>query len=236
MYSLCLGKVNKYRLFLKISGLRCIVSQMIQAQQILDNRKKELSRKQTENALLSRQIEAMGEKILKLVDSLKLGQEALAFCTDLADSRRGAMKGKIEAVITEAVRLIYGETYKVELSYSVKNNRSNLIIEMVRDTPAGEVRREIGGFGGGMADTISVPLRLMVLMGSKQTDKVCLLDECWKHMDLDRVELVGKFLRLLVDRLGMQILIYSHHDKIREFADRTYELTENNGISEVEAF
>jgi len=209
---------------------------MIQARQLLDDRKKELSRKEAENDLLKRQVETMGNKIIALVDSLKMGQEGLAFCEELANSRRGAMKGKIETVITEAVRLMYGDSYRVELSYSVKNNRSCLEIEMVRDTPAGEVRRDMGGFGGGMADTISVPLRLMVLMGSKQTDKVCILDECWKHMNLERVELVGKFLRLLSDRLGMQIVICSHHEKIREFADRTYEVTENSGVSKVEAF
>jgi Fe-S cluster assembly ATPase SufC len=165
-----------------------------------------------------------------------LGQEALAFCEELANSRRGAMKGKIETVITEAVRLLYGDSYKVELAYTVKNNRSCLEIEMVRDTPAGEVRRDMGGFGGGVADTISVPMRLMVLMGSKQTDKVCVLDECWKHIDTERVELVGKFLRLLAERLGMQIILCSHHEKIQEFADRTYEVSENNGVSKVEAF
>lgn len=209
---------------------------MTQARQVLDDRKKELARKQAENDLLKRQMDAMGQRILALTDSLKLGQEGLVFCEELANNRRGAMKGKIEAVITEAVRLIYGDTYRVELSYSVKNNRSCLEIEMVRETPAGEVRRDMGGFGGGMADTISVPLRLMVLIGSKQTDKVCILDECWKHMDLDRVELVGKFLRLLSDKLGMQIIMCSHHDKIRDFADRTYEVSETGGLSKVEAF
>lgn len=209
---------------------------MAQAQQTLDERKKELARKQAENDLLKRQIDTMGRKILELVDSLKLGQEGLAFCEDLANSRRGAMKGKIEKIVTEAVKMLYGDSYRVELSYSVKNNRSCLEIEMVRDTPAGEVRRDMEGYGGGMADTISVPLRLMVLMGSKQTDKVCILDECWKHMNLERIEMVGKFLRLLSDTLGMQILMCSHHDKIRDFADRTYEVSENNGVSKIETF
>lgn len=205
-------------------------------QQVLDDRKRELARKQAENALLKRQIESCEQKILELAESLQVGQEALAFLEDLANSRRGAMKGKIEAVVTEAVQLIYGSSYRIELSYSVKNNRSCLEIEMVRDTPSGEVRRDMGGFGGGVADTISVPLRLMVLIGSKQTDKVCVLDECWKHMDLERIELVGKFLRLLADKLGMQIIMCSHHEKIQEFADRTYEVSETGGVSKVESF
>ena len=209
---------------------------MTQAQQTLDERKKELARKQAENDLLNRQIDAMGKRILELADSLKLGQEGLAFCEDLANSRRGAMKGKIETIVTEAVKMLYGDSYRVELTYSVKNNRSCLEIEMVRDTPAGEVRRDMEGFGGGMADTISVPLRLMVLMGSKQTDKVCVLDECWKHMNIERIEPVGKFLRLLSDKLGMQIVMCSHHDKIRDFADRTYEVSEENGTSKIEVF
>ena len=209
---------------------------MTQAQQTLDERKKELARKQAENDLLNRQIDAMGKRILELADSLKLGQEGLAFCEDLANSRRGAMKGKIETIVTEAVKMLYGDSYRVELTYSVKNNRSCLEIEMVRDTPAGEVRRDMEGFGGGMADTISVPLRLMVLMGSKQTDKVCVLDECWKHMNIERIEPVGKFLRLLSDKLGMQIVMCSHHDRIRDFADRTYEVSEENGTSKIEVF
>lgn len=209
---------------------------MTQAQQTLDERKKELARKQSENDLLNRQIDAMGKRILELADSLKVGQEGLAFCEDLANSRRGAMKGKIETIVTEAVKMLYGDSYRVELTYSVKNNRSCLEIEMVRDTPAGEVRRDMEGFGGGMADTISVPLRLMVLMGSKQTDKVCVLDECWKHMNIERIEPVGKFLRLLSDKLGMQIVMCSHHDRIRDFADRTYEVSEENGTSKVEVF
>lgn len=208
----------------------------MQAQEVLEQRTKELTRKQSENDLLNRQIDAMEKKILDLTVNLALGQEGLSFLEELANGRRGAMKGKIESVITEAVQLIYGPSYKVELSYSFKNNRSCLEIEMVRATEQGEIRRDMGGFGGGMADTISVPLRLMVLMGSRQTDKVCVLDECWKHMDIQRIELVGKFLRLLVDKLGMQIVMCSHHEQLREFADRTYEVSELNGVSKVEVF
>ena len=207
---------------------------MTKAQQALDSRKAELARKQNENDLLNRQIADIEKKIIGLVSQLELGQEALNFLTDLADSRRGAMKQKIETIVTEALRLIYGTTYKVELTYSHKNNRSCLDIEMVRDTPAGEVRRDISGFGGGVADTISVPLRLMVLMGSRQTDRVCVLDECWKHMDNERIELVGKFLRLLADQLKMQILICSHHVPLRDYADRIYEVSEHCGVSKVE--
>jgi len=206
----------------------------MKAQQILDERKQEHARKQAENDLLNRQIDGMEKDIVKLVEKMDIAQEGLSFLEAFANERRGAMKGRIESVITEAMQLIYDDSYRCELTYSVKNNRSHLAIEMIRKTPRGEVRREIGGFGGGMADTMSVPMRLMVLMGSKQTDKVCVVDEAWKHMDGERVELVGKFLRLLADRLGIQVVFCSHHSMLRDFADQTFDVEEDKGTSKVQ--
>jgi DNA repair exonuclease SbcCD ATPase subunit len=95
------------------------------------------------------------------------------------------------------------------------------------------VRREIGGFGGGVADSISVPLRLMVLLGSKQVARICVLDECYKHMDVERIELVAEFLKTLTDKLGMQVIICTHHAVIRDRADKTYLVSESNGKSTV---
>ena len=206
---------------------------MKQAQTILEQRKSVLAKKQAENDLLNRQIKSGQEKILLLVTSLELSKEALNFLTDLADGRRGAMKGKIESVVTEALRFIYGSSYGVVLDYKVKNNRSNLEIEMVRTIPAGEVKRDMNGFGGGVADTISVPLRLMVLVGSRKTDKVCILDECWKHIDVNKIEQVGKFVQSLSDQLGMQIIFATHHAPLQAFADRVYNVSEKDGKSAV---
>jgi DNA repair exonuclease SbcCD ATPase subunit len=201
--------------------------------QTLEERKRALARKKSENDLLNRQIVVHENRILELAEALGISKDALSFLTELADGRRGAMKGKIESVVSKALKCIYGPTYKVMLSYSFKNNRSNMEIEMVRDTKAGEVRRDMDGFGGGVADTISVPMRLMVLVGAKKTDKVCVLDECWKHIDEGRIEMVGQFLNALADELGMQIIFATHHQPLREFADKVYALSEKDGVSSV---
>ena len=199
-------------------------------------RSTELTRKRNENALLKRQMKEHEDRILACAEKLGVAREATIFLEEIANSRRGSMKKKIEDVVSEALRLIYGPDYKVELTYGVKNNRSSLDIEMVRTTKdLGEVRRELGGFGGGMADTISVPLRLMVLLGSKQVARICVLDESWKHMDTVRIETVAEFLKALCDRLGMQVIIGTHHDAVKEIADRVYLVSETDGKSTVRA-
>jgi len=202
---------------------------------VFGKRVSELKRKRDENALLDRQIAKLEREIIEAVTSLGVGQEALVFLSDVANSRRGSMKGKIESVVTEALRLIYGKDYRVELSYAMKANRSSLEIELVRDLKAGEMRTDMGHFGGGVSDTISVPLRLLVMLGSKQTEKVAVLDECWKHVDPERVKLVAEFLKVLTKRLGVQVVMCSHHEELREHSDKVFEVREKDGTSSVVA-
>jgi len=59
------------------------------------------------------------------------------------------------------------------------------------------------------------------------------LDESWKHMDGVRIESVAEFLKTLVDKLGMQIIIATHHEVIRGMADKVYRVSETGGKSTV---
>ena len=199
--------------------------------QELSDKQKDLDRCFAENALLQRNVDELNTKLTDMAGKLGVAQEALQFLEDVANSRRGSMKTKIEAVVSEALRLIYGEDYGVELVYDVKNNRSTLDIKLERETKAGKVSRSMGGFGGGVADTISVPLRLLVILGSQQTDRVAVLDEPYKHIDLERVELAASFLKDICEKLQMQVILLSHHEVMRESADRIYELSESFGRS-----
>jgi DNA repair exonuclease SbcCD ATPase subunit len=201
--------------------------------EMFKKRSEELKGKRGENALMDRQIADIEKRIVEAVQSLEIGQESLVKLEEVANARRGSMKGKIEEVVTEALRLLYGRDYRVELTYSTKANRSSLEIELVRDLKAGELRTDMGHFGGGVSDTISVPLRLLVMIGSKQTDKIAVLDECWKHVDSARVELVADFLKVLTTRLGIQVIMCSHHEGLRDRADKVFEVQERNGTSVV---
>lgn len=201
----------------------------------LEKREAELTRLRNENELIERQAREADDAVLEAAEGMQLSTEALEFLEEVANSRRGHMKGRIESVLTEALRLVYGPARKVEMSYSVKNNRSHLVFELVKDTKAGEVRRVLDGTGSGLgvSDTVSVPLRLLVLLGSKASDRVCVLDECYKHVDGERVPLVVQFLRVLTERLGMQVVLLSHHEQLRTDVDAAYEVREGAESSEI---
>jgi DNA repair exonuclease SbcCD ATPase subunit len=198
-----------------------------------DSRLKVLEKKKTENEIFQKQIDDNLTQVNTLATQLGVGQEALQLLEDIANSRRGAMKEKIEQIVSEALKLIYGNDYAIELFYSVKNNRSFMDIELVKNTSNGQVKRNMDGFGGGVSDSISVPLRLLVLLGSKQTDRVCILDECYKHVDLERIQAVADFVKEISSKLGVQIIMCSHHEAMQEKADVVYEIKDKNGKAEV---
>ena len=194
-----------------------------------DNAKKIITKKQAENEVIKSHIQENIDAIIELTKELEVGQEALQFVEDVANSRRGTMSNQIESIITEALQSIYGLEYSVELVYNVKNNRSHLDIIVVKDTENGKIKRDISGFGGGVADTVSMPLRLLVLLACKQTDKICLLDECFKHMDDHRIEFVAEFLKKICDKLGIQIIMCSHHELLKEAANNAYMISDKDG-------
>ena len=195
--------------------------------QAIAERQKELDRKTAENGLLQRRIEEAEQEMVTIGKQLDIGQEALQLLEDVANGRRANMKGSIEKVITEALQVIYGPRYSVRLEYDVKNNRSFLDIKVVKQLSNGaEVVRNPSGCGQGVSDTVSVPLRLLVILGSK-TDKVCVLDESYKQVNPERVELVSQFIKQVSEELGLQIVMMSHHETMRESVDRAFWLADD---------
>jgi DNA repair exonuclease SbcCD ATPase subunit len=206
----------------------------MEVDKVYRGRVSELQRKLNENNLLQKQVDGLVKRIESIIDSLDVGKDALSFLEKLANSRRGAMKSRIESVLTRALRLVYGDSYRVEMEYTVKRNRSDMTIKVVREIDGQEIRRNPSdGQGGGVSDTIAVPLRFMIILGSGQTENIAILDECYKHMD-ERVGLVAEFLKLLADELNMQIVLCSHHEEMEEFSDKTYYISEEpKGASKI---
>jgi len=205
-------------------------------QDVIDSRKEELIKKESENAYIEKEIQANLDKLRRIEKELALGQPALQFLENLANTRRGSLKDQIEEVITSALHLVYGSEYKVELRYDIKNNRSFVDIELVKSTPEGDVRRLMNGFGGGVSDTISVPLRLLVLIASREVERICILDECYKHMDVERIDSVMQFLRDVCRKLDVQIVMSSHHEAAFEAADGIYHIKDEKGVAVIEMY
>lgn len=156
-------------------------------------------------------------------EDLKYAMEAIDFIEKAANHERSIVKDKVESVISDALKEIYGSEYSIQFDYSMKRNKTSVDIYLVKHTEDGDIVRKQDGIGGGVSDVISLPLKLLVLMALNKNDKILIADEPGKHMD-DRVDKFGFFLKSVSEKLGVQIIILTHFASMTEFADSVYEV------------
>lgn len=190
--------------------------------------RKDLEKRKLENQVFLSQIDKENYDIVENVRKLGCVKDALKIIEGIALEKRNGIKTGIEMIVTESLRSLYGPEYSFDMSYTEKANRSCLEMRVLKQTEMGTVRRQMDGFGGGVSDSISVPLRLMVLKGS-DTGDILILDEAFKHVDGDMVEKVGIFLKTIKEKLGTQIIMVTHHKGLLQYADKGFELKNENG-------
>lgn len=203
--------------------------------QSLQLRLQRLQQLQAQDAVRLAQIKVKQEKLLSCAQKLEISKQALIFLEELSLARRKPFISRLETVITDAVQAVFGKDFKVILDYDTKHNRSSLEFLIVHDTEEGEVKRDMYGHGGAMADAVAVPLRLLVLIGSKQTDRVCFLDETYKHVPPEHIEAVVQFLNTIAEKLKIQIFWCSHHKGLDEYIERIYEFDSIRGKTVIKA-
>ena len=184
------------------------------------------------------------EKLLKKLESLEKERdatienidtrvEAINFIEGVASQERIAVKERVEKLITECLHEVYDDSYSVEFDYGVKGNKTSVEISMVRKCADGMVvKRQIDGFGGGVADTIALPLKLIVLMNDDY-DKVLVTDEPGKHLDTSRVAKFAKFFHTVSHQLGVQVIMSSHWEVMKDASDTVHRVTLEDSVARV---
>jgi len=186
---------------------------------LIEQRSSAVKEKRLHNKIINERINKLNREQSSLTSQLSIIKSAFNFVQNVSMNRRNSIKNKIETVLTESVVSIFGSAYKVQLNYEIKNNRSFCEINIVKQMDCGEVVRTIEGHGGSVADVLAVPLRMLLIVFSKEVDNVLILDEAYKHVSTKNIELIGKFLKDISEKLDLQIILCSHHEILKEFAD-----------------
>ncbi|MGE4503995.1 MAG: hypothetical protein AB7D51_01505 [Desulfovibrionaceae bacterium] len=168
---------------------------------------------------------------------LELAPLATERMEELASALFGEILDEIEANLTHAVREVLGQDRAVTTVREIKGNRLNVHFQIVSGGDEGNVEDILTGQGGSVANILSVGLRLIALsqLEPEHHRPFLVLDEqdCWL-----KPELVPVFMRLIAEiaeRLGVQLLVISHHrlDLFSGAARRILALTPGQGGPEL---
>jgi len=174
-------------------------------------------------------------EVAQLRRDVELHTKAAGILTAIGEERQAQAQQQIEGLVTQGLRTIFGDDLSFHIVPAVRNKvpvldfviRSTLDDGTIVDTDVLDAR------GGGLAATVGALLRIVVLLLSRTQDTVLLLDETFAHVSAEYQPRLAEFLRELVDKTGVQIIMVTHSDVFADAADTRYRFDQVNGITRV---
>jgi DNA repair exonuclease SbcCD ATPase subunit len=195
-----------------------------------------IDRQRAEAFALATQGKAIMAEIEELTQVVDLHEKAAHILTAIGEERQDAAQRSIEALVTEGLRTIFGDDLSFHLVPGVRA-KAPVVDLVVRSRLADGTSVEtdvLAARGGGLAAVIGFLLRLVILLLSRdRQDTVLFLDETFAHVSAEYLPSLIEFLRDLVAKTGVQIVLVTHEESFQEAADVTYHLKLVDGLTRV---
>jgi len=170
----------------------------------------------------------------QLEEATKIAEQ----CTKAKSVFVGFMQNKQAQIVNACTNLgtlmlksIYGEEYKLVLSFEVKRGKSEAGISVFKDGMELSLDEETGG---GIVDVAALAMRFALWgLMEPRTSPVFILDEPARFISKDKLPLMGNILKELSQKLGVQLIIVSHEDDLIGIADIAYKVSIEGNVSSV---
>lgn len=201
------------------------------------NRRRELDALSGEaRSVLTRGKELQAE-IAGLATAANELEKVTILFNSLGEEKQIKAQETIEGIVTKGLQMIFDDTLSFHILQSTKAKAANVDFIIRTTLPGSTVDTGVlDARGGGVAATVGFLLRLVVLMlqtGTKQ-ESILVLDETFAHVSAEYLEPLNQFIREIVDKSGIQILMVTHQPELAEYADAVYRFgTDSKGMTKV---
>jgi len=179
--------------------------------------------------LLESQLSSAEGKRSALARLLESQELAHALIQSVAQETQGQLKIHIEDIVQSALDVCFPEQYEFHMEFEMKRDKTECDLYVVKD---GEKMNPTDSNGGGLTDAISTGLRIACLCLS-QNDRTIVMDEPMKFLSSNLKPVMAELLKELSHRLGIQLIVVTHDPEFAAIADRTFEVKQKEGKSEI---
>jgi len=188
----------------------------------------------------ARALALRGKKLKEEVDGLKakltMLDQAAAILASIGEERQAAAQKQIETLVTRGLQTIFEEDYTFHLVQSTRGKQPTVEFMVRSHLANGEVveTEVMSARGGGLATVVGFLLRLVVLLLSpSKQETVLFLDESFGMLSAEYEVRMAEFLREIVDKSGVQIIMVTHSTAFSDVADKQYRFDLHKGITRV---
>lgn len=133
-------------------------------------------------------------------------QEALVLVQELAEKVQHDAHKAIADIVTRCLQAVFGEdTYHLNIKIRKSRGKTDALLQLVKgdlvlDDPESE--------SGGVKDVVAFALRLAALILSRPSKRrLMILDEPFRHLNSERMEIVVELLQTLSEEMGIQFIM-----------------------------
>ncbi len=185
----------------------------------------------TSRGLIQERIEKTNLDLNKLDQSLVSHVEAREIIQKAAQLTQESLEERLTEIVSQALDLVFDNLnlgFKVEFLPRRNSTECDMFI-----TEDGELYDPLSSCGFGAADVASFALRVAMWTLNK-TDNIMVFDEPFRNLGDDDMPQAALLLSTLSEELGIQMVIVTHKEELKNNAGLTYRVTKRNKISTVE--
>ena len=199
---------------------------MVKIIQVVKPQLKEARQKLNEELAERKLLKArLGEEEIKLeeLDGKKKSLEQIrAVFQEAATRTQQRIENHISQIVSTALASIWDDPYKFELEFVIKRGKTEADLWFTRNN---NKLHPMDNAGGGAIDVASMALRIAAWSINKNTRPVMILDEPFSNLSENLQEKAADMLKMLSDKLGLQIILVSHINELVAGADKQIEVT-----------
>lgn len=186
-------------------------------------------------ALLEKQRNEKETALSKVREDITTWEQVQVLFTKVSEFAREQLKTRIEEIVTAALLAVFGEGYTFRINMRQIGGQSAAEWQVVSQYGEVEVAASPeDARGGGVVDVISLALRLAMLeLLRPRVEGPVLFDEPGKHLSAEYAPNLAYFLKQYAAKTGRQVIMVSHSAQLVDAADRSFLVTQKDGISEV---
>jgi len=185
--------------------------------------------KKGEKERIEKQLQQEQDKVDKLSKRLNFAEKARIVLQKVAQDTQKNLEYHISNLTTTALKSVSPKWPKFLAEFVTKRGKTecDLFFEEF-----GVLENPLDSAGGGPLDVASNSLRISY-WNLKPNRPTFILDEPFKYVSPDLQSKISEMLKMLSERLGLQIIMVSHAKEINYSADRLFEVSKEGEMSSI---
>ena len=131
------------------------------------------------------------------------------------------IENHISQIVSTALASIWDDPYEFELEFVIKRGKTEANLWFVRNDAKFP---PMDTAGGGAIDVASMALRIAAWSINKNTRPIIILDEPFKNLSENLQDRAASMLRMLSEKLDLQIIMVSHINNLVKNSDKIIEV------------